>query len=45
VQQKAPEEVVTNQNEVYTQESVSRNINWNVGSESMIKRNLLIGNY
>lgn len=45
VQQKAPEEVVTNQNEVYTQESVSRNVNWNVGSESMIKRNLLIGNY
>lgn len=27
------------------QESISRNVNWNAGTEAMIKRNLMVGNY
>lgn len=27
------------------QESISRNTNWNAGTESLIKKNLMIGNY
>jgi hypothetical protein len=32
------------QQEVHITETISKNVNWSVGPEKMIKRNLLIGN-
>lgn len=36
---------VADQKEVLMQESISRNTNWNAGTESLIKKNLMVGNY
>lgn len=35
----------TNQKEILSQETISRNTNWNAGPEAMIKKNLMIGNH
>jgi hypothetical protein len=38
------EEDVRDRNQVFVTETISRNVNWDEGTEGIIKRNLLIGN-